>query len=120
MNHFKKPLPPKGRDARVSVPLAVPVEPERPAPPKPAMTAVEDYIAENGHKEMPRATAVYQLLVGLVVVATGLYWSLWALGVVGGGTMTEMTKGERLKYCLKEAAGNPVAYGLCRIRLGGR
>jgi hypothetical protein len=120
MNHFKKPLPPKGRDARVSVPMAVPVEPERPTPPKPAMTAVADYIAENGHKEMPRATAVYHLLVGLVVLATGLYWLLWALGVVGGGTMTEMTKAERVKYCLKEAAGNPVVYGLCRIRMGGR
>jgi hypothetical protein len=118
MNHFKKPLPPKGRDARVSVPVAVPVEPERPAPPKPAMTAVADYIAENGHKEMPRATAVYQLLVGLVVMATSLYWLLWVLGVVGGGGT--MTKGERVTYCLKEAAGNPVAYGLCRIRMGGR
>jgi hypothetical protein len=61
MNHFKKPLPPKGRDAQVSVPVAVPVEPERPAPPKPAMTAVADYIAQNGHKEMPRATAVRPL-----------------------------------------------------------
>ena len=118
MNHFKKPLPPKGRHARVSVPVAVPVEPERPAPPKPAMTAETDYIAENGHKEMPRATAVYQLLVGLVVMATSLYWLLWALGVVGGGGT--MTKGERVTYCLKEAAGNPVAYGLCRIRMGGR
>jgi len=118
MNHFKKPLPPKGRDARVSVPVAVPVEPERPAPPKPAMTAVADHIAENGHKEMPRATAVYQLLAGLVVMATSLYWLLWVLGVVGGGGT--MTKGERVTYCLKEAAGNPVAYGLCRIRMGGR
>ena len=120
MNHFKKPLPPKGRDARVAVPVAGPVESERPAPPEPGMTAVADYIAENGQKGMPRAKAVYQLLVGLGVMATGLYWLLWALGVVGGGTMTEMTKGERVRYCLKEAAGNPVAYGLCRIRMGGR